>query len=78
MAGLPQNVIARASEILNSHIQDQFNNGKNKNISNDDQLSVFSVQDSQIRKELEELDVLNLSPLEAIRILDQLKKKYGL
>ena len=59
-------------------MQDQFNNGKNKNISNDDQLSVFSVQDSQIRKELEELDVLNLSPLEAIRILDQLKKKHGL
>ena len=59
-------------------MQDQFNNGKNNNISNDDQLSVFSVQDSQIRKELEELDVLNLSPLEAIRILDQLKKKYGL
>ena len=78
MAGLPQNVIERASEILNSHIQDQFDNGKNNNISNDDQLSVFSDQDSQIRKELEELDVLNLSPLEAIRILDQLKKKHGL
>ena len=78
MAGLPQNVIARASEILNSHIQDQFNNDKNNNISNDDQLSVFSDQDSQIRKELEELDVLNLSPLDAIRILDQLKKKHGL
>ena len=78
MAGLPQNVIERASEILNSHIQDQFDNDKNNNISNDDQLSVFSDQDSQIRKELEELDVLNLSPLEAIRILDQLKKKHGL
>ena len=78
MAGLPQNVIERASEILNSHIQDQFDNGKTNNISNDDQLSVFSDQDSQIRKELEELDVLNLSPLEAIRILDQLKKKHGL
>ena len=78
MAGLPHTVIARASEILISLMQDQFNNGKNNNISNDDQLSVFSVQDSQIRKELEELDVLNLSPLEAIRILDQLKKKYGL
>ena len=78
MAGLPQNVIERASEILNSHIQDQFDNDKNNNISNDDQLSVFNDQDSQIRKELEELDVLNLSPLEAIRILDQLKKKHGL
>ena len=78
MAGLPQNVIARASEILNYHIQDQFNNGKSNNISNNDQLSVFSDQNSQIRKELEELDVLNLSPLEAIRILDQLKKKHGL
>jgi len=78
MAGLPQNVIERASEILNSHIQDQFDNDKKNNISNDDQLSVFSDQDSQIRKELEELDVLNLSPLDAIRILDQLKKKHGL
>ena len=38
----------------------------------------FSEQDSQIRKEIEELDVLNLSPLEAIRKLDELKKKYGL
>ena len=61
-------------EIVNSLTKSVPSN----NISNDDQLSVFSAQDSQIRKELEELDVLNLSPLEAIRILDQLKKKYGL
>ena len=78
MAGLPREIISRATEILNSYIQDQFENNSANKISKNDQLSVFSDQDSQIRKELEELDVLNLSPLEAIRKLDELKKKYGL
>ena len=78
MAGLPKEIISRATEILNSYIQDQFEHNSANKISKNDQLSVFSDQNSQIRKELEELDVLNLSPLEAIRILDELKKKYGL
>ncbi len=78
MAGLPEKVISRASEILNSYIQDELNQNSNNILSKNDQLSVFSEQDSQIRKEIEELDVLNLSPLEAIRKLDELKKKYGL
>ena len=78
MAGLPEKVISRASEILNSYIQDELNQNSTNILSKNDQLSVFSEQDSQIRKEIEELDVLNLSPLEAIRKLDELKKKYGL
>ena len=78
MAGLPKKVISRASEILNSYIQDELNQNSTNILSKNDQLSVFSEQDSQIRKEIEELDVLNLSPLEAIRKLDELKKKYGL
>ena len=78
MAGLPEKVILRASEILNSYIQDELNQNSTNILSKKDQLSVFSEQDSQIRKEIEELDVLNLSPLEAIRKLDELKKKYGL
>ena len=78
MAGLPKKIISRATEILNSYIQDQFEHNSANKISKNDQLSVFSDQNSQIRKELEELDVLNLSPLEAIRKLDELKRKYGL
>ena len=78
MAGLPEKVISRATEILNSYIQDELNQNSTNILSKNDQLSVFSEQDSQIRKEIEELDVLNLSPLEAIRKLDELKKKYGL
>ena len=78
MAGLPKKIISRATEILNSYIQDQFEHNNANKISKNDQLSVFSDQDSQIRKELEEIDVLNLSPLEAIRKLDELKRKYGL
>ena len=78
MAGLPEKVISRASEILNFYIQDELDQNITNKISKNDQLSVFSEQDSQIRKEIEELDVLNLSPLEAIRKLDELKKKYGL
>ena len=63
---------------MNSYIQDELNQNSTNILSKNDQLSVFSEQDSQIRKEIEELDVLNLSPLEAIRKLDELKKKYGL
>jgi len=44
----------------------------------DDQISIFAAQESALKSDLSELDVLNLSPLEAIRKLDALKKKHGL
>ena len=78
MAGLPKQVIKRASEILNYHLTNRSSDQQLDVEAADQQISIFAEQESALKTDLTELDVLNLSPLEAIRRLDELKKKYGL
>lgn len=78
MAGLPKPVIKRASDILNYHLANHPTDQKLDVEAVDHQISMFSEQESALKADLAELDVLNLSPLEAIRQLDALKKKHGL
>ena len=78
MAGLPKQVISRATEILNYHLANHPTDQKLDVEAVDDQISIFAEQESALKSDLSELDVLNLSPLEAIRKLDALKKKHGL
>ena len=78
MAGLPKQVISRATEILNYHLANHPTDQKLDVEAVDDQISIFAAQESALKSDLSELDVLNLSPLEAIRKLDALKKKHGL
>ena len=78
MAGLPKQVIKRASEILNYHLTNHSSDQQLDVEAADQQISIFAEQESALKTDLTELDVLNLSPLEAIRRLDELKKKHGL
>lgn len=73
LVGLPKSIIERATEIL-----DVYENPKNKkpvytqtSLSFDEQ----TTSESEIEKELKQLDILKITPLEALNILDQLKKK---
>ena len=76
MAGLPNSVITRATDILNYHIK------KSK-----EQKSLFQNRPSQktntaqkinsLKKKLDELDVNLITPLDAIKILDELKKELN-
>ena len=87
LAGLPNNVIQRANEILeelengNSHnisVQTSDEKKKTEKESKDGyQLSFFQLDDpvlSQVRKEIIGLDVNNLTPIEALNKLNEIKK----
>ena len=78
MAGLPNQVISRAKEILNFHLTNHPTDEQGKNTFVENQISVFAEQESELKKDLSNLDLMQISPLEAIKKLDELKKKYDL
>ena len=78
MAGLPNQVILRAKEILNFHLTNHPTDEQGKNTFVENQISMFAEQESELKKDLSNLDLMQISPLEAIKKLDELKKKYDL
>ena len=78
MAGLPNQVISRAKEILNFHLTNHPTDKKGKNTFVENQIPMFAEQESELKKDLSNLDLMQISPLEAIKKLDELKKKYDL
>ena len=78
MAGLPKQVIMRASVLLNSYLDTKSADHEHTHVLSADQLSVFAEQDIELKNELKEIDLLSLTPLEVISRLDELKKKYDL
>ena len=78
MAGLPKQVIMRASVLLNSYLDTESADQEHTHVLSADQLSVFAEQDIELKNELKEIDLLSLTPLEVISRLDELKKKYDL
>jgi len=78
MAGLPNQVISRAKEILNFHLTNHPTDEQGKNTFVENQISMFAEQESELKKDLSNLDLMQISPLEAIKKLDELKKKYDL
>ena len=84
VAGMPQKIISKAEKILKSLELDKSQNTK-KEISileNEDhqQLSFFQLDDpilSDIRNEIDNLDVNSLTPVEALILLNDIKKKLG-
>ena len=82
LAGIPGPVTQRAREILKKHEENEHQLSDNltvrarrkpKIIVN--QLSLFSALEEELRNELRQVDVENLTPLEALRVLAELKKK---
>jgi len=81
LAGLPEEVIARAKEILVTLENDEINDRskiKKKTTQNDKgekQLSLFMPQESKFYKELKALNISEMKPLEALNLLNEWKKR---
>ncbi len=83
MAGMPQSIVKRADTILKQLETDNRKQGISKPIKNINeqregyQLSFFQLDDpilSQVRDEIKSLDVNNLTPMEALNKLNDIKK----
>ena len=83
LAGLPETVIQRAKEILHNLETGEFVRsgeprlGESKSRQKktpDPQLSLFASGDGEIRSRLEEIDIATTTPIEALTLLDELKK----
>jgi DNA mismatch repair protein MutS len=86
LAGLPASVIARAREILSSLEQDELTRGGKPTLSGaspsaQQQLGLFqaapSVADEKLRERIREVDIDRTTPLDALRILEDLKKEVA-
>ena len=84
VAGMPQKIISKAEKILKNLELEKTQNTKKEisTIENEDhqQLSFFQLDDpilSDIRNEIDNLDVNSLTPVEALVLLNDIKKKLG-
>ena len=78
MAGLPNEVINRASDILNYYLTKNPSDKKIHIETNDAQISLSLEQESLIKKEISSLDLYNISPVEVIKKLEEIKKNHCL
>ncbi|ERI92944.1 DNA mismatch repair protein MutS [Clostridiales bacterium oral taxon 876 str. F0540] len=83
LAGLPESVIVRAKEILNSLEEEHLKNedisvretAVDANINNIVQLSFSDIEKDSIIEEIKKIDILNLTPMEGFNKLYDLIKK---
>ncbi len=89
MAGMPNSVVKRSEKILESLEQSRDNNnktpakpiGKLAKEREGYQLSIFQLDDpvlKQIRDEIKNLDINNLTPMEALNKLNEIQKITGI
>jgi DNA mismatch repair protein MutS len=87
MAGMPRSVVQRANEILEelekSHQKQTLTKPISELSSNREgfQMSIFQLDDpvlKQIRDEIKNLDINNLTPIEALNKLNEIKKITGI
>ncbi len=83
MAGMPDFVTKRAKEIL-LNLEDkeltpyEVKKKKIQKFKNDEfQISLFEMKDDELRNEISEISIDNITPLEAINKLNALKKKVS-
>lgn len=85
MAGLPKKIIHRSNEILNNLSSNEKAlpvDGENFKELNDNpnQLNIFSEKDEEaekLKKEIESVEIDHMTPMQALKKLDQLKKEIG-
>jgi len=90
MAGLPEKIIKRANEILETFEQKSMFSGKNEIRESDFskltkrekereingyQYPLFRAKESKVEKEIQELNIDNITPLEALKKISEWKKK---
>ncbi len=73
MAGLPKEIIYKANQKLKELTRP---NKKNKTVKNMNQVDLFQEKRKIHIAELEEININNLTPIQALKILDGLIKKY--
>ncbi len=87
MAGMPKSVVKRANEILKELEKTGGKENLNKPVGDlagqreGLQMSFFQLDDpvlKQIRDQIAGLDINNLTPMEALNILNEIKKLSGL
>jgi len=87
LAGLPEEVIDRAKEVLNNLEQGEFTEGgipklalsRKRKISWDSrQMNLFQTPPDPLREALRKVDPDRLTPLDALNILNELKSRFGL
>ena len=84
VAGMPNKIIKRAENIL-LELEKEESLDRSKKINSDSnilnqQLSFFQLEDpilTEIRNEIEKLDVNSLTPVDALILLSEIKKKLG-
>jgi len=81
LAGLPQTVIDRAKEILTNLEKGEYGEGGVPRLARgkkapppSPQLSLFGGAEDQIRERLKDVEVALLTPLEALNLVDELKR----
>ncbi len=78
MAGLPESIIHRATEILDYHLnQTEEKPGTFPEYSSSNQINIFEEQTSKLKEELKSLNINDMTPIEALNQLHELKKKHG-
>ena len=85
LAGLPAAVVARAREILNGLEHDELSRGGRPSLSGagsagNAQLGLFQAQAADqdpVHRRLRETDVNNLTPMQALALLEELKREAG-
>ena len=84
VAGMPTVIVKRAEKILSDLERNKSEKGDKKiekdQTLNKQQLSFFQLDDpilSDIRNEIENLDIDSLTPVEALILLNEIKKKLG-
>jgi len=83
LAGLPVEVIRRAREVLSQHEGREQQSAKNLELDGvrgeptSLQLAIFTPLSQHIVDRIKEVDVNRLTPIEALTLLDQLKKRLG-
>jgi DNA mismatch repair protein MutS len=82
LAGMPSDVIERAKEILRNLENGEFEEGaprlakssKKPSREQSAQFSLFETNEDQLRQRLKKLNIATLTPLEALNLLDELKR----
>ncbi|MDQ1285659.1 MAG: mismatch repair protein MutS, partial [Thermodesulfobacteriota bacterium] len=89
LAGIPDSVLRRASEILNNLEKEEIDPGGRPKISRTRvsrskeegldlaQIELFSSPADELLRDIQTVDVNQISPIEALNMLWELKKKYS-
>jgi DNA mismatch repair protein MutS len=77
MAGVPHSVLGRAQEILSDLEQESPPAPVTAVRSERLQMTLFELETPEVVRELSRVDVNALTPIEALRLLDEWKRKFG-